>query len=52
MLNLIISLLILCSTLGATISKLTTDYGFRKQRQHNKPLMVERDVLKNHSRTN
>ena len=49
MLNLLISLLILCSTLGVTISKITTEYGFRKQRQHNKPLTLDKDVLKHHS---
>jgi hypothetical protein len=45
MLNLLISLLILCSTLGATISKITTDYGVRKQRQHTRPLRLDKDVL-------
>lgn len=45
MLNLLIATLIICSSLGATISKITTDYGFRKQRQHIKPLVIDKDVI-------
>ena len=49
MLNLLIFILLICSSLGATISKVTTDYGFRKQRQHVKPLQLDKEVLKYHS---
>jgi len=49
MLNLIIFVLILCSSIGATISKVTTDYGFKKHRQHVRPLQLDKEVLKNHS---
>ena len=45
MLNLLIGLILLCSSFGLTLSKFTTDYGFRKQRQHIKPLVIDRDVL-------
>lgn len=49
MLNLFIGLIILCSSFGITISKTTNHYGFRKQRQHIKPLMLDKDILKHHS---
>jgi hypothetical protein len=49
MLNLIIFVLILCSSLGVTISKITTEYGVKKHRQHIRPLQLDKDVLKNHS---
>ena len=45
MLNLRIGLFLLCSTFGITLSKITTDYGFRKQRQHIKPLTIDKEVL-------
>jgi hypothetical protein len=45
MLNLLIGLLVLCSSFGFTISKITTDYGVRKQRQHIKPLSIDKEVL-------
>lgn len=35
----------MCGSLGATISKVTTDYGFRKHRQHVKPLELDKNVL-------
>jgi hypothetical protein len=41
MLNLIIAILLLCGTIGATISKTTKDYGFRKQREHTEPLKLD-----------
>ncbi len=41
MLNLLITILIICGTFGATLSKITTDYGFRKQRQHTEPLKLD-----------
>lgn len=46
MLNLIIGLILLCSSFGITLSKITTDYGFRKQRQHVKPLTIDKEVIK------
>jgi hypothetical protein len=49
MLNLIIGLVLLCSSFGLTLSKITTEYGFKKQRQHIKPLMIDKDVLKHNS---
>jgi hypothetical protein len=45
MLNLLIGLVLLCSSFGITLSKITTDYGFRKHRQHTKPLVLDKDVL-------
>jgi hypothetical protein len=49
MLNLFIGLLLICSSFGITLSKITTEYGFRKQRQHIKPLVLDKEVLKHHS---
>ena len=31
----------MCGSLGAIISKTTTDYGFRKERQHTEPLKLD-----------
>jgi hypothetical protein len=45
MLNLIIGLFLLCSSIGVTLSKTQTKYGVRKQRQHIKPLMLDKDVF-------
>jgi len=39
---LLIVLFAICGTFGATISKTTTEYGFRKIREHNKPLTIEK----------
>ena len=49
MLNLIIGLFLLCSSFGVTLSKTQTQYGFRKQRQHVKPLTLDKDLLQHHS---
>jgi hypothetical protein len=49
MLNLLIGLVLLCSSFGITLSKITNEYGFRKQRQHIKPLVLDKEVLKHHS---
>ena len=46
MLNLIIGLFLLCSSIGVTLSKTQAKYGVRKQRQHIKPLMLDKDVFK------
>ena len=49
MVNLIIGLVLLCSSFGVTLSKITTEYGFKKQRQHTRPLQLDKEVLKHHS---
>jgi len=41
MINLLIALLLICGSFGATISKTTKDYGFRKHREHTKPLKLD-----------
>lgn len=45
MLNLLIGVILLCVTFGITISKIKTDYGVCKHRQHVKPLIIDREVL-------
>ncbi|MEN9446319.1 MAG: hypothetical protein RL728_831, partial [Bacteroidota bacterium] len=40
MLNLIIGIFVLCSSFGITLSKITSDYGVKKNRQHIKPLTI------------
>ena len=49
MLNLLIGLLVLCSSFGITLSKTQSKHGFRKQRQHVKPLNLDKEVLQHHS---
>lgn len=46
MLNLLIGLLVLCSSFGITLSKTQIKYGVRKQRQHIKPLILDKDIFK------
>jgi hypothetical protein len=41
MINLLIALILICSSLGVTISKTTKEYGFRKQREHTEPLKLD-----------
>lgn len=41
MINLFIALILICGTFGATISKTTKEYGFRKQREHTEPLKLD-----------
>jgi hypothetical protein len=41
MIELLVGLLLVCSSFGAIISKTTTDYGFRKQREHSEPLKLD-----------
>jgi len=41
MINLLIALTLMCSSLGAVISKTTKDYGFKKQREHTEPLKLD-----------
>ena len=49
MLNLLIGLVLLCSSFGITLSKVQTHYGVRKQRQHIRPLTLDKDVLQHNS---
>ena len=39
---LLIILFAICGTFGATISKATTDYGVKKHRDHNGPLILDK----------
>jgi hypothetical protein len=41
MINLLIVLVLMCGSLGATLSKTTKEYGFRKQREHTEPLKLD-----------
>jgi len=41
MINLLITITIICSSFGAVISKTTKDYGFKKQREHTEPLKLD-----------
>jgi hypothetical protein len=41
MINLLITLTLMCSSFGAIISKTTKDYGFRKHREHTEPLKLD-----------
>jgi hypothetical protein len=41
MIHLLVTLILICGTFGATISKTTTHYGFRKQREHTEPLKLD-----------
>ncbi len=44
MINLLIALTLMCSSLGAVISKTTKEYGVKKQRQHTQPLSLDKNV--------
>lgn len=44
MLNLLIGLFLLCSSFGITLSKITTEYGVKKSRQHIKPLILDKEL--------
>ena len=44
MLNLLIGLFLLCTSLGVTISKTTKEYGSKRQRQHTEPLRIDKEV--------
>lgn len=44
MLNLVIGLFLICTSLGVTISKTTKEYGFKKQRHHTEPLTIDKEV--------
>jgi hypothetical protein len=41
MINLLIAIVLICGSFGATLSKTTKDYGFRKQREHKEPLRLD-----------
>ena len=41
MINLLIAIELICGSFGATISKTTKEYGFRKQREHTEPLKLD-----------
>ena len=43
MLNLFIGLCLICTSLGVTIAKTTKDYGFKKQREHTEPLIIDKE---------
>ena len=43
MINLFIGLILICTSLGATISKTTKEFGLKKQRQHIKPLILDKE---------
>ena len=44
MLNLLIGIIVLCSSFGITLSKITTEYGVKKNRQHIKPLILDKEL--------
>jgi hypothetical protein len=41
MINLIITILLMCGSFGAMISKTSKEYAFRKQREHTEPLKLD-----------
>ncbi len=41
MINLLIALVLICGSFGATLSKTTKEYGFKKQREHTEPLKLD-----------
>ena len=41
MINLLVALILMCGSLGVTISKTTKEYGFRKNREHTEPLKLD-----------
>jgi hypothetical protein len=45
MIQLVLILFIMCGSIGVTISKMTTEYGPKRQRQHTEPLKVDKDVI-------
>lgn len=44
MINLILALLLICSSLGATLSKFSKTTIIRAERKHVKPLILDREV--------
>lgn len=45
MLNLIISIFIICSSFGYAIAKTTIPVGTKKQRQHSSPLSLDKELF-------
>jgi hypothetical protein len=45
MIELVAILFLVCGSLGATISKMTTEYGVKRQRQHTEPLKVDKEIM-------
>jgi hypothetical protein len=41
MINLIIAIVLMCSSFGAVISKKTKEFGVKKQREHTEPLRLD-----------
>lgn len=46
MINLLIALTLMCGSFGVTLSKITTNFGVRKPRQHTEPLTLFKDITK------
>jgi len=46
MLNLFIGLFLVCTSLGVSLSKFTKQTFIRGERKHDRPLTIERDVLR------
>jgi hypothetical protein len=44
MINLILAVLLLCSSLGATLSKFSKTTIIRAERKHSKPLVLDKEV--------
>jgi len=44
MIHLLIALTIVCSSLGATLSKFSKSTIIRAERKHNKPLVLDKEV--------
>jgi hypothetical protein len=41
MINLLIAIVLMCSSFGAIISKTTKEYGLKKHREHTEPLKLD-----------
>ncbi len=44
MIHLFVGILLMCSSLGAVISKTNKEFGFRKQREHTEPLKLDQSI--------
>lgn len=45
MLNLILSIFVICSSFGYAMAKTTIPVGTKKQRQHTSPLSLDKDLF-------
>ena len=45
MIQLVLILFLMCGSLGATISQMTTEYGPKRHRQPTQPLKVDKEVM-------